>query len=133
MTNNPPKPETVALTYKAILKETDKSRLIEFEDGTSFWCPKILSELVDSDVIIIPKWIQTKSPKVDSSANNTVNNTTTVPYNAPMLRGDIAIYTQDIVTTIIKYLKENGHPDVNVTPLVTIILTKGTEFANTFK
>jgi hypothetical protein len=53
-------------------------------------------------------------------------------YKAEHLRGDIAVFTQDIVTTMITYLKENGCPDVHITPLITTILTKGIDFAKKF-
>lgn len=51
-------------------------------------------------------------------------------YNIEALKGDIANLMLDISATIVKYLEENGNPDIKVTPLLTYIMRKGTDLAN---
>jgi hypothetical protein len=105
-------------------------------DGDQMSIYNLIAELNDA----LPQGI---SLKVDEEVHDgydtatlTINDEIQLTaYTPENLRGDIAIFTQDIVNTIIKYvehLEENGNPDIRVTPLATAIMTKGIEFAKKY-
>lgn len=54
-------------------------------------------------------------------------------YTKQSLKGDVAILSMDVVSSLLSYMKENGYDDVYITPLITEIQNKHLKFLNRFK